>query len=57
MMKLYPLTNSINASRLRLNFASVPVRRLNEDEFDGRLDHNFSDKDSIFARFSYDQAV
>jgi hypothetical protein len=32
------------------------VRRLNEGEFDIRLDHNFSDKDRVFARFSYDQA-
>ncbi len=56
MMKLYPLTNSINKSTLT-NFASVPVRSLNEGEFDGRMDHTFSAKDSIFARFSYDQAV
>ncbi len=35
----------------------MPVRRLNEGEFDVRLDHNFSNKDSIFARFSYDQAT
>jgi Carboxypeptidase regulatory-like domain/TonB-dependent Receptor Plug Domain len=56
MMKLYPLTNSINTSTFT-NFASVPVRSLNEGEFDGRLDHTFSSKDSIFARFSYDQAV
>jgi hypothetical protein len=30
---------------------------LTKGEFDIRLDHNFSSKDSIFARFSYDQAV
>ena len=29
----------------------------NEGEFDVRLDHNFSSKDSVFARFSYDQAT
>jgi len=34
----------------------VPVRRLNEGEFDVRVDRNFSSKDSVFARFSYDQA-
>ena len=38
------------------NFTNAPVRSLNEGEFDVRLDHNFSSKDSIFARFSYDQA-
>ena len=40
-----------------VNFTNVPVRRLNEGEFDIRLDHNFSSKDSAFARFSYDQAT
>ena len=35
----------------------VPVRKLDEGEFDIRLDHTFSSKDSIFARFSYDQAT
>ena len=37
--------------------ASVPARSLNEGKFDVRVDHNFSSKDSLFARFSYDQAV
>ena len=35
----------------------MPVRKLDEGEFDVRLDHNFSSKDSVFARFSYDQAA
>jgi hypothetical protein len=39
------------------NFLNEPVRRLNEATADFRLDHNFSSKDSLFARFSYDQAV
>ena len=39
------------------NYTNDPVRKLNEGEFDIRLDHNFSSKDSIFARFSYDQAA
>ncbi len=34
-----------------------PVRKLDEGKFDIRLDHNFSNNDSAFARFSYDQAV
>jgi hypothetical protein len=42
---------------LGFNFANSPVRKINEGEFDVRLDHNFSSKDSAFARFSYDQAV
>jgi hypothetical protein len=54
MVTLYPGTNSTSSAG---NFSSVPVRKLNEGEFDIRLDHNFSSKDSVFARFSYDQAV
>jgi hypothetical protein len=55
MIQLYPAAN-VSGSSLG-NYADVPVRRLNEGEFDVRLDHNFSSKDSIFARFSYDQAT
>lgn len=39
------------------NYLNEPVRKLNEGTFDIRLDHNFSSKDSMFARFSYDQAT
>src|SRR5262249_17506769 len=53
MIDLYPVSNTINRTA-GFNFTNVPVRRLNEDEFDVRVDHNFSAKDSAFARFSYD---
>ena len=56
MMDLYPTSNASNAA-LGINFTNVPVRKLDEGEFDIRLDHNFSTKDSLFARFSYDQAT
>jgi len=56
VIQLYPQSNASN-SQLGFNFTNVPVRKLNEGEFDIRLDHNFSSKDSAFARFSYDQAV
>ena len=56
MLGLYPVSNASNEA-LGFNYTNVPVRRLNEGEFDVRLDHNFSSKDSAFARFSYDQAV
>lgn len=55
MMELYPTNLTVNTSTLT-NFAGVPVRSINEGEFDIRVDHNFSDKDRMFARFSYDQA-
>src|SRR5882762_7740259 len=56
MIDLYP-TASSTFSALGTNYSNVPVRKLNEGEFDVRLDHNFSGKDSVFARFSYDQAT
>jgi len=56
MINLYPLPNANNPG-LGYNYVSEPVRRLNEGEFDGRLDHNFSNNDYAFARFSYDQAT
>jgi hypothetical protein len=40
----------------RNNFQSEPVRWLYETKFDIRVDQNFSSADSLFARFSYDQA-
>jgi Carboxypeptidase regulatory-like domain len=59
LVKLYPgaIFSGAGAAAAGFNFASVPVRKLDEKEFDARLDHNFSSKDSLFARFSYDQAV
>jgi len=56
MINFYPLPNA-NNSGLGYNYVNEPVRKLNEGEFDIRLDHNFSAKDSMFARFSYDQAA
>jgi hypothetical protein len=56
LIRLYPGNNVPNAGSVGFNFTNAPVRSLDEGEFDIRLDHNFSSKDSIFARFSYDQA-
>ncbi len=54
VVQLYPAPN---ANGNGFNYTNSPVRRLNEGTFDVRLDHNFSNKDSVFARFSYDQAT
>ena len=52
---LYPAPNvSGNSS---FNYANQPIRRINEGTGDIRVDHNFSSADSVFARFSYDQAT
>ncbi len=56
LINLYPAPNA-NNSALDYNYVSEPVRKLNEGEFDGRIDHNFSNNDYAFARFSYDQAT
>lgn len=52
---LYPTPNVTGA--VGYNYANLPTRSLNEGTWDIRLDHNFSAKDSAFARFSYDQAT
>jgi hypothetical protein len=53
---LYPVPNA-PPSATGFNYVNQPVRRLNEGTGDIRVDHNFSSKDTIFARFSYDQAT
>ncbi|HTW31694.1 MAG TPA: carboxypeptidase-like regulatory domain-containing protein [Candidatus Sulfotelmatobacter sp.] len=53
---LYPLPNA-PAGAVGYNYVNEPDRKLNEGTWDVRLDHNFSSKDSAFARFSYDQAT
>jgi len=56
MIQLYPVGSSTYDPNTGTNYANVPVRRLNEGNATIRMDHNFSSKDSAFARFSYDQA-
>jgi hypothetical protein len=56
VLQLYPTPNA-PAGAVGYNYVNVPVRRTNEGTGDIRVDHNFSAKDSIFARFSYDQAT
>ena len=54
---LYATPNVSDAATVLYNYANQPIRRLNEGTGDIRVDHNFSSKDSVFARFSYDQAT
>lgn len=56
VLALYPAPNA-PAGSFGFNYANLPTRRLNQGTADIRLDHNFSSKDSAFARFSYDQAT
>jgi hypothetical protein len=55
MINLYPAPNANNASA-GINYANQPIRQLDETKFDIRLDHTVSNQDSLFGRFSYDQA-
>src|SRR5580700_10824103 len=55
MLNLYPTPNANNASG-GYNYVNTPVRQLNDTKFDVRLDNNFTNNDSAFARFSYEQA-
>lgn len=52
--QLFPAPNANGAG---YNYVNQPDRKLNEATWDIRLDHNFSSKDSVFGRFSYDQAT
>src|ERR1700727_284197 len=55
MINLYPDPNANNAAA-GINYVSQPVRQLDDTKFDIRLDHTFSNADSGFGRFSYEQA-
>src|SRR5580658_1064832 len=56
VIQLYPTPNAANLAS-GYNYVNQPVRKLNEGTGDIRVDHHFSTKDSIFGRFSYDQAT
>jgi len=57
LLNLYPGTNAnAGCTNCSFNFVNQPVRSLDETKFDVRLDHNISTNDSLFGRFSYDQA-
>lgn len=45
----YPLPNAPGAN----NFVSTGVEPDNQDQFDGRIDHVFTDKHRAFVRYSY----
>ncbi|MGA2429444.1 MAG: TonB-dependent receptor [Candidatus Acidiferrum sp.] len=52
-IKLLNLFPAPNLPGLFNNYASNPVLSNNADQFDVRIDHNISQKDSIFGRVSY----
>jgi len=54
MLEHYPTPNVTGEP---FNYLNVPTRSLTDDEFDAKIDHTFSNKDSIYGRFSYEQAT
>ena len=54
LLNLYPLPNGSYAGGY--NYLANPVKTLNDDQFDIRLDNQFGLSDHLFARFSWDDA-
>jgi hypothetical protein len=54
LANFYPEPN--NPGNLSTNYASEPTEDLSDIQFTGRVDYQVTDKDTVFARFSYDQA-
>ena len=48
---IYPLPN--NGGSSFDNYISTPDRDITDNAFSGRVDHRFSDNDSMFVRFNY----
>ena len=48
---IYPLPN--NGSGTSNNYISTPDREITDHAYSGRVDHRFTDNDSVFVRFNY----
>jgi len=53
LLNLYPKPTNNAVPSLFSNFADTPATRENRNAFDSRVDINFSQKDTLFYRFSY----
>src|SRR5947208_1988844 len=53
LLNLYPNPTDNAVTSLFSNFADSPALREDRNAFDSRLDINFSEKDTLFFRFSY----
>lgn len=54
LLALFPLPTF--ADRLAGNYLSNPVKRFDQHSFNTRIDHTLSASDSLFGRFSFDDA-
>jgi len=55
LVNLYPLPNV--PGTLSGNYLSNPIKTFGDNKFDTRIDQNFSAKDTVFGRVSYDTAA
>lgn len=58
ILNLFPAPSPAGTSGLTgsYNYTASPLRTMNDDEFDVRIDHHLSDNDHLFARVSWDNA-
>jgi hypothetical protein len=56
ILNLLPAPSPAGTSGLTgsFNYTASPVRTMNDDEFDVRIDHQLSENDHLFGRFSWD---
>jgi hypothetical protein len=56
ILNLFPAPSPAGTSGLTgsYNYTASPVRTMNDDEFDVRIDHQLSANDHLFGRFSWD---
>lgn len=52
-LNVYPMPDLLD--RAQQNYYTRRVRKQTFDDFDARIDHRFTDKDSVFGRFSFAQ--
>ncbi len=56
-LDLYPLPNGADFGDGTAQLFSNPKQPIDEDYTAGRVDHNFSNSDSFFARYTFDRAI
>ena len=57
-MKYFPQPNSVTNAVTNLNnFFNAGSRSFDQDQIDGRVDHNFTDRQRLFGRFSWRQNI
>jgi hypothetical protein len=55
LLNLYPLPQY--SDRLANNFTANPIKDFDQNYLNGRIDHNFSNADTLFGRFTWDRAT